>query len=197
MSGNQEIDRLFRDCSEIDKFLSRKEPSLKVDFDSISTKYVVICVASQLETDTKNFLAKIFAKLSNPNTSNLVSSFLKSAVLARGFHTLFNWPDNKNRASSMGAFYAKFGNGAKEFFLGREKNDGEFEQSARAFLRIGHWRNELVHNNLAAFNLSGNCHESMHQLSVKEVQNKYEEAAKFLPKFAEHLRDYIELGNAR
>ena len=197
MSSNREIDDLFRDCCHIDKLLSCEStlPSLKIAFARLSVKYVAVCVASKLEADTKILLGEFFAELSNPNASEIVSGFLNDIVLARGYHALFNWP-RRNKSSNMGGFYAKFGKGAKKFI--DEHADSDFQKSADAFLLIGQWRSELVHNNLAAFDLLDNhIPDSMRNLSTSEVRIKYEDAAKFLPKFVEYLREYIATPSQR
>ena len=91
----------------------------------------------------------------------------------------------------MGKFYANFGDDAKAFFTEKEEEDDDFHKSACSFLRIGQWRNEMVHGNLAAFDPTGYASDR-HNFTVEEVESEYEQAAMFLPQFEKYLEQHID-----
>ena len=190
MSINGEIEQLFGTFSRIDELLSPPTHlSLRISFREDSAKYAAVCVASKLEADTKDFLAKTFAKLSVKGASDLVFNFINRNVLARGLHTIFEWPKGES-SPNMGRFYSNFGSNAKAFFTEQERQDDGFRKSACSFLRIGQWRNEMVHGNLAAFDPKGYA-SNRSNLTVEEVGSEYGQATMFLPQFEKYLERHI------
>ena len=187
---NGEIEQLFGTFSRIDKLLSSsKDLSLIISFREDYAKYAAVCVASKLEADTKDFLAKTFAKLSVKEASDIVFSFINRNVLARGLHTIFELPRGES-SPSMRRFYSNFGDDAKVFFIEQERQDNDFHKSACAFLRVWQWRNEMVHGNLAAFDPTGYASDRRN-LTVEEVGSEYGQATMFLPQFEKYLERHI------
>ena len=191
MSINGEIEQLFGTFSRIDELLSSsKDLSLRISFGEDYAKYAAVCVASKLEADTKDFLAKIFKKLSVKGASDLVFSFIDRNILARGLHTIFALPKDDD-SPSMRRFYSNFGSSAKAFFVEQERQGNDFHKSACAFLRVWQWRNEMVHGNLAAFDTKSYTSD-MRNLTVEDVGREYEQATMFLPQFEKYLEQHID-----
>lgn len=150
------MDSLKRDYDRLMSTLQSSEPSLASATNDTMSKVLLLAGASNLEHEVSSLLMEHF-KLTTGGAV-VVVEFLKNKGLARNYHTFFTW-ESKNANS----FFGLFGEGFKAFAKKEVTDDPDLERAVRAFLEIGLLRNQLVHQNYAAFTLNKTA-EELYQL---------------------------------
>lgn len=149
--------------------------SLQTRVEEAFSKTLLISAASYYEHRLTEILVGIYLEMTEGKTA--LADFVRSQATGRRFSQLFNW-DRPNANSFFGLFGSEFSDYMKQ----RVGGDQELGESARAFLELGHLRNQLVHGNYASFPLSK---------TVAEVSDMYQKAWRFVEGFPGELREYI------
>lgn len=124
-------------------------------------KHLLVAAASGLEQTVKQLVPELFAK----QGSGLLAEFVARQVMARGYHTLFDW----NGGSAKG-FFGSFGDSCRKRFSSRLADDPDYRQQHDAFILLGRTRNLVVHNDYA---------NVLIELTPAEIMEKYELACRF------------------
>jgi hypothetical protein len=128
-------------------------------------KHLLIACASSLEDQVKQFLERLY----RDGGGLALSEFVRSNVLERGYHGLFDWNNKKAQK-----FFSSFGEEVAERFKSELKGDDQLKLEHDAFMAIGSERNRLVHRDYASYLLSS---------TPEEVMDKYRLAVKFIQRF--------------
>lgn len=141
------IDALRRDHAALREVLLTAEPSLWVSSEATLAKVLLIASASYTEFRVQKCLGDVYTELAEQNPP--LGRFVLNKAIARQFHTYFQWSGN-NANQFLGLFGPEF----KETATKRIAEQPAVEDGVRAFLELGRLRNELVHENFAAFILT-------------------------------------------
>ena len=139
------VEGVYQDFHGLRESLAN-DPSGLVALERIFPKALLLAAASYLEHSTRMQIAALFEERGLPE----FRAFVEKQVLARQYHTLFQW-DKPKGANSL---FALFGDECKKRFERRKESDEEFSDCVDAFLQIGQSRNLLVHNNYADFQMT-------------------------------------------
>ncbi len=147
------VDTLFKDISDLMKFLQDKEEISLTSFsDSNLRKNLLLASASFFENRFQSIIEKFTINKSN-NCIALVS-FLRNKAIKRQYHMYFNW-DGNNVNSFLGLFGENFRDAFKEIV-----NSGDdLKDSISAFLEVGRERNRLVHQDFGNYPLEKTSEE--------------------------------------
>ena len=164
---------IYEDNSQLLEYLrDSQEVSFANSVENILPKVLLLATASHLEHELQNLILEYFREITG--NQECAVSFVERKAVARQYHTYFQW-----EAGNANAFFALFGDGFKS--TGREllKTDEELAASVRDFVSIGSLRNQLVHQNYAAFIMENTTEEIMHM---------YESALRFIERFPQLLK---------
>lgn len=157
---------LFADYEQLVSQLA-SDPSSLTALSRTFPKSLLIAAASSLEAKTKALLPELFERHGREE----LGSFVEKHVVARGFHTLFDWR-NKTAAS----FFVLFGKQSKTRFRELLDGDEEFSAGHAGFMELGSARNETVHGDYAAATMA---------LTPDEIRNYYLKALVFVARIEE------------
>ncbi|MCL2283189.1 MAG: HEPN domain-containing protein [Fibromonadales bacterium] len=160
---NNSVELLKKDFDEISKILNtnKPQPSLQNNFDRTYKKVLLLSAASYFEYEITEIL-KSCAK----HKDKMIAEFCKK-IKERKYFKLFKW-ENYAKNEDYGELINAFKINEKDNILG----------STKAFLEIGHFRNELVHNDFARYQL---------EKTTEEIYNLFRQAEKFI----EYLRCFL------
>lgn len=147
------------DYDEIMAALLRDEPTLATRAGSVLTKALVLAGASEIEVDFQRHLIEFYTELTGG--SQHAASFVEKKAVKRQYHTYFAW-DKKN----ANQFFGLFGPDFLAAMADKVRAEDDFEAAVRAFLELGNLRNEMVHDNFAAYALTKTADE-VHELCEK------------------------------
>lgn len=125
-------------------------------------KHLLLAAASSLEDEVKVLVTDIFDRYG----SDRLARFVEKRVMARGYHTLFDWQNG-----SAQGFFRSFGDSCASAFRARLRDDSGFRERHDAFMALGNHRNELVHNDYAS---------AFVELTPDEIMRKYDLALEFV-----------------
>lgn len=125
-------------------------------------KNLLLAAASSLEDKVKRLVSDIFER----HGTDRLATFVAKRVMARGYHTLFDWKE-----SSAKGFFVSFGDACGVAFRAKMRADTHFKEQHDAFMSLGNRRNQLVHNDYA---------NVLIELTPEEIMNKYELALQFV-----------------
>ncbi|MDR7237319.1 HEPN domain-containing protein [Neobacillus drentensis] len=163
------VDTVYKENKSVIEYLfEQQEVSFQQDMDNKLKKILLVSAASYFETRISEMLVSYFRQKTN-NNENIVA-FLKNKAISRQYHSYFDW----ERGTNINKFLSLFGDDFKRE-VSEEIRNCELDSSVRAFLKLGNLRNQLVHINMAAFNI---------YLTGEEIYELYKEALK--------LMDYLE-----
>lgn len=164
------IDKLHTDTSQLLKHLTEKdELSLSSFANENLRKVMLLSAASWFETRISATILKFAEVHSNGHSG--IQSLIKKKAVDRQYHTYFDWKNEK-----PGPFYGLFGAICGEKMKTEIREDSKLKEGLDAFLELGSLRNELVHENFAAFPF---------EKTAEEVHALYQKAEKFV--------QYVEL----
>lgn len=148
---------LKADHDELIKHLLDTQPSLATSAGAVLTKALVLAGASEMEVDFQSHIVAYYREIAGESGRH-AADFVEKKAVKRQFHTYFNW-DQPSANPFFGLFGAAFSTVLKE----RVRKDEGFAEAVRSFLELGQMRNEIVHQNFAAYSLSKTADE-VHQL---------------------------------
>ena len=167
-------ERLKDELDELMRFLLRSEPSLATSASATLTKALVLAGASEIEVDVQQHIVDYYVEISGEDAAH-AAAFVEKKAVKRQYHTYFDWDK-----PSANPFFALFGPVFSVRLKAQMKADEEFATSVRAFLQIGSLRNQIVHQNFAAFTL---------ELTPDEVHAMCVSARLFVDRLPAILRD--------
>ena len=171
------VDQLYASFSEIVKYFDdRREVTLRSTADDNFRKSLIVAAASYFETRICDDILSVLETDSIENEL-LIELVRNKAFESRQYHTLFSW-DAKNATT----FFRLFGREFLSYMKEQVKADVQLDQAIRLFLEIGSLRNELAHENYAAFPL---------EKTAKEIYDSYRAALVFVEAVPKSLRTYI------
>lgn len=136
-----EVESLYRDYTSL-------VASIGTDFSGMTAlnrsyhKHLLVAAASNLESQVKKLVPAIFLD----QGTHALSVFVEKAVMARGYHGLFDWNNE-----SAAPFFANFGDACRANFKAELKADDTLSREHKAFMRLGNQRNLVVHNDYATY----------------------------------------------
>lgn len=125
-------------------------------------KHLLVAAASSLESRVKKLVPEIFKS----RGSTALGTFVAKAVMARNYHTLFDW-----KAENAFGFFSSFGDECGKNFKSLVKAEDSLKRQHEAFMRLGNLRNLVVHNDYAAYSVD---------LTPAEVIELYRNACAFV-----------------
>ena len=172
------IEELRNDHRELIEFLqSRNQLSLRSRVEDAFGKTLVVAVASYFEVRLTQIILDLYRE-SSSGTEPLVE-FVRNQAIGTRFAQLFNWRE----AANANSFYRLFGDDFTQAMRAKIGGAPALDASVKAFLEIGHLRNQMVHRNFADFQLTK---------TVDEVYSLYQSATLFLDEFPVAIREAAE-----
>lgn len=176
------IDRLYNDNRELLDYLKKNgEISFQSNVDDNFRKTLLLSAASYFEAVLKESLMDFFQE--KTNYAELILRFIQNKAIERQYHTYFSWKTN-----NANSFFGLFGDGFKYFMQKEVRTDKQLENAIHAFLKLGNFRNELVHQNFAIFPLEN---------TAEEIYELYKQALLFVKMFPKKLQEYYEKNSAK
>ena len=169
------ITRIKEDQQLLNGVLQNQEPSLSTGIGELLAKSMLIAGARELESELTRILTDFAEEASQG--SKLLVEFLKAKAIGRQYYTFFEW-----KGSNGNSFYALFGKEFKDAMLEHLDSNSELESSIRDFLKLGLLRNQLVHQNFAAYPLDN---------TLDEIYSIYENAERFCQALPNLLRTLV------
>ena len=162
------------------QLVQNDELSLAITVNDVFTKMLLLSAASYCESRTIDILIKLYEDRCGGGKTAL-AEFVKSQALNRKYYQLFDWD-----ARNTNRFFGMFGSGFREYMQAKLENNSEYKDRVKAFLELGKMRNEIVHENLATFNLGKNA---------DEIFSLYRDSQLFLDMIDTEIRLYISSGS--
>jgi len=173
------VDRLYGEFEELIKYLDK---NTQLHFHNTATenfrKIILLAIASYFEDRVTNAIVQFVKEFSQENQA--VVKFVEKKAISRQYHTYFDW-EGKN----ANKFFSLFGDSFKKFMDTEIKNDAELSESIKKFIEIGQLRNELVHENFAAFTFDT-------EKTPEEIYKDYKEALYFVESIPIKLREFCK-----
>lgn len=132
-------------------------------------KHLLVAAASSLEDLVKRLVPEIFER----HGSNRLAAFVEKQVMARGYHTLFDW-----RNGSAQGFFTSFGDICGAAFKQALRSDVTLKEQHDAFMSLGQLRNQVVHNDYAS---------ALIELTPGEIMDRYELALQFVDRIETYV----------
>ncbi len=171
VSSYDPVELMFEQLSRLVQSLALTgEPTLAVSVSAIASKSLLLAAASRFEAQ----LTEVVTAVARATSPEAIAAFCVNQGLVRKYHTLFNWEGN-----NVNKFFALFGEDFKSRASARAKADDDFARAISDFVVLGRMRNNLVHNDFAAFPLDE---------TLDELIERYRSARRFLPA----IRDLLE-----
>lgn len=173
---NNRIEELWNDHASLVEFLqvNRQIQFLSRVHDSFR-KTLIIAAASYFEVQLTQIIVDLYDDVDQG--SGVLSEFVRRKAIGRSFSSLFSWND-----PNANSFYNLFGPDFASIMKRRVRENRELDDSVKAFLEIGHLRNELVHKNYADFQL---------EKTLEEIYERYQLASNFLDTFPIVVKECI------
>jgi len=160
-----EIESLFEDYKSAHSLaIKNGDLSLAATLSEVFRKSLLIAAASRLEYRFRKEIESFYKKVTSEN--EYAVEFVRNKAIERQYHTWFAW-DRANANS----FYGLFGNSFRLIMQEREKQSPEMKASMINFVRLGHQRNLLAHNDYVTF---------APDLSAEDVFKDYKSALDFV-----------------
>lgn len=126
--------------------------------------HVKVFLVASANSFERCFLKKI-PNILGFDTDSTHETFIQKQALDRKYHTLFSW--DKSNANS---FFALFGRQFKEHMEIYRKNNYDFKTYEQSFLKLGNYRNLIVHEGITLYS----C-----QLELDECNKLFKESIEF------------------
>ena len=170
------IEELWNDHIALVEFLqvNRQIQLLSRVHDSFR-KTLIIAAASYFEVQMTQTIIDLYEDADKG--TGVLAEFVRRKAIGRSFSSLFSW-DSPNANSFYNLFGPEFAANMKQ----KVRKDAKLDESVKAFLEIGHLRNQLVHKNYADFQL---------EKTLEEIYYRYQQANRFLITFPIVIRDCI------
>lgn len=139
------IDNLYTDTSRLLQQLTEAgDLSMHSFANENLRKILLLSAASWFETRVCEAIQRFSAVHSNSHPG--IQSVIKRKAVDRQYHTYFDW-----KAKKPGPFYAMFGEECGGALKNAINASAALKQALDDFLELGGLRNELVHENFAAY----------------------------------------------
>lgn len=149
--------------------------SLQATVEPAFAKTLLVSAASYYEHRMTEVLVGLYE--SDSNGATVLAEFVRNQAIGRRYAQLFSWGDN-----NANGFFRSFGSGFRAYMVEKVRDDRALDESIKAFLELGKFRNDMVHENYANFPLNK---------TVAEVFELYQKANIFVAGFARNVLDYI------
>lgn len=163
-AGAGAVDALHAEHNALREYLLAMEPSLAVSAEGSLSKALLLAGASYAEHALQLIVVDVFENAIRSNAP--LVRFVEAKALKRQYHTMFKWD-----AANANQFFGLFGADLKAAIEREIAGDPDLAEAIRGFLELGRLRNELVHQNFAAFSLPK---------TADEIYELYRKAAAFL-----------------
>ena len=160
----------------IDHLQSTSAISLKNVVEPAFAKTLLISAASYYEHRMTEVLVGLYESDSNGGPTAL-AEFVRNQAIGRRYAQLFDW--NRNNANG---FFSSFGSGFRAYMEQRVRNDQDLDESIKAFLELGKFRNIMIH---------GNYMNSPLDKTIDEVFELCQKANIFVEGFADNVTEYL------
>jgi hypothetical protein len=171
------VERLMVDHTSLMEFLREgQEISFLTTVESSLPKVVLLASASDLEESMQKVLVDYFHGVTK--SSDFAVSFVQNKAVKRQYHTYFDW-----ERRSANKFFALFGARFKTKVKIASAEDVALAEAIASFCEIGDLRNQLVHQNYAAFTV---------EKTAAEVFQLYQSALYFVGRLPGLLQDTEE-----
>lgn len=178
---NNRIEELWNDhASLVDYLQANRQLQLLSRVHDSFRKTLIIATASYFEVQLTEIIVDLYEEVDQG--TGVLSEFVKKKAIGRGFSSLFHW-DSPN----ANYFYKWFGPDFATSMRCKVREDRELDESVKAFLEIGHLRNELVHKNYADFQLNK---------TLEEIYECYQKATHFLTTFPTVVGEFVAANNS-
>lgn len=162
---SNDVSAFYARQAELKEFLLEKHSlSMAQDVEQLLQKNLPLAAASYFEHVVCGLLRKYVDQKSN--SSPELKAFFEIKAIARQYHTLFDWDKN-----NVNKFLSHFGEDFKSSVSREINEDTSLTKAAQDFVEIGRSRNQIVHQNYAAF---------MGDKSSEEVFNLFKSAERFI-----------------
>jgi len=156
---------LYDDNSQLLDYLrNNQEVSFANSVESILPKVLLLAAASHLESELQGLILDYFREVTGNRMCAV--SFVEKKAVVRQFHTYFSWD-----AGNANSFFALFGTDFKTTMTALLQTDNDLAVAVKNFVGIGSLRNQLVHQNYAAFTMES---------TAEEIWRMYESALKWV-----------------
>ena len=164
---------IYQDNSQLLAYLQEnQELSFANSVENILPKVLLLATASHLEHELQNLILEYFREITG--NKECAVSFVERKAVTRQYHTYFQW-----ESGNANAFFALFGDEFKSTVRELLTVDEELAAAIRDFVSIGALRNQLVHQNYAAFIMES---------TAEEIMRMYESALRFIERFPQLLK---------
>lgn len=154
------IDSLYSDTTQLLALLNGTGDLSFVSFANSNLRKVLLLSAASWFEVRISAAVERFATVHSSGHPG-IESLIKRKAVERQYHTYFEWKKEK-----PGPFYALFGDACGGQLKRLVDGSDEMKDSLAAFLELGSLRNELVHENFAAFPFEKTA-EEVHSLYVR------------------------------
>lgn len=168
------VEALYEDYKGLVADLSTSSPSGLAALNRSYHKHLLVAAASSLEDRVKRLLPEMFRRHGREE----LATFVDKQVVARGYHTLFDWKNESARG-----FFTSFGEVCGKHFKKALADDDNLKRQHAAFMRLGNFRNQVVHNDYATYPI---------ETTPEEVINQYRDALIFVARLESLTLGIIE-----
>lgn len=167
---------IYDDNSQLLEYLrENREVSFANSVESILPKVLLLATASHLEHELQNLILDYFRDVTG--NSDCAVSFVERKAVTRQYHTYFSW-----ESGNANSFFALFGANFKSMMTEMLRTDDGLADAVKSFVTIGSLRNQLVHQNYAAFTMEN---------TAEEIWRMYESALRFIDRLPGLLKPEV------
>lgn len=139
------VERLMQDHKAVIEYLNiQGEISFQSTMESSTPKVILLAAASDLESRIQQIIVDYYDQVTN--SCEFASHFVYNKAIRQQYHTYFDW---RNRSAN--SFFALFGDRFRAKAKAAVNADEELARAVSDFCELGDLRNQLVHQNYAAF----------------------------------------------
>ena len=149
--------------------------SLKNAVEPAFAKTLLISAASYYEHRMTEVLVGLYESDSNGPTA--LAEFVRRQAIGRRYAQLFSWG-----ANNANGFFGSFGSGFRAYMEQKVRNDRNLDESIKAFLELGKFRNDMVHGDYMNFPLDK---------TIDEIFELCQKANIFVEGFADNVTEYL------
>ena len=165
----------YNDIASIHKkIIDSGEISLSVSVNDITTKDLLISMASYFESSVLESIEKFYRSITS---SEDAFEFVSKFALKRNFYKLFDF-----KTSNANCFFGFFGDGFKSYMKEIIDNQPHLRQSIADFMHICSTRNKLVHDNYSTAYIED---------TTEDLISKFKSACLFSEKIEDHLKSFF------
>lgn len=155
------IDTIYEEYYLLTEFLEKNnEISFNNTVSDNFKKTLLLSIASFFESKITDMIFNYTVNKTENDT--LLTSFVRSKAINRQYHTYFDW-----KCNNINQFLGCFGQVFKEK-ASRQIKENLLEDNVKAFMEIGSYRNQMVHQNFASFYLDKTT-EEVYELYKKAI----------------------------